>query len=63
VIDDNSYLPITYEGNLYSDWDTMNRNNKLSIRESLGVNDDHPNLDSHQYITNLIYQKYLEMSK
>ena len=60
---DVNYLPITYNEILYSDWDSMNRTNKMTIRESLGVNDDHPNLDSHQFITNLIYKKYLEISK
>lgn len=60
---DIHYLPIVYKENLYTDWDTMNRQNGLTIRLSLGVNDDHPNLDSHQYITNLIYKKYLDISK
>jgi hypothetical protein len=60
---DIHYLPIIYKENLYTDWDTMNRQNGLTIRLELGVNDDHPTLDSHQYITNLIYKKYLDISK
>lgn len=63
IQNDINYLPIIYQNNFYSDWDTMNRENKLTIRQSLGVNDDHPNLESHQYITNFIYKKYLEISK
>lgn len=56
-------FPIIYEGNRYDSWDQMNRKNKWTLRENLDVNDDHPCLDSHQWLAHNIYQKYLEISK
>ena len=60
---DPNYLPIIYNNNLYSDWDTMNRENKLTLRQSIGVNDDHPNLESHDWMSQHLYKKYLEISQ
>jgi hypothetical protein len=62
VKDDKNYLPIIYNDIVYSDWNTMNKDIKWTIRESIGVSDDHPNLESHQWLSNQIYKKYLEIS-
>jgi hypothetical protein len=41
----------------------MNRKCGLPLRENIGVNDDHPCLESHNWLANQLYKKYLEISK
>lgn len=57
------YIPITFNGTEYMSWDTMNRDCYLTLRQNIGVNDDHPCLDSHKWLANLLYKKYLELTK
>jgi hypothetical protein len=64
VVKDDLYnLPIIYNDIPYESWDIMNRKNKWTLRENIGVNDDHPCLDSHHWLANQLYKKYLEISK
>lgn len=60
---DQYNLPIIYNDIEYESWDIMNRKNKWTLRENIGVNDDHPCLDSHHWLANQLYKKYLEISK
>jgi hypothetical protein len=60
---DNYSLPINYNGTSYESWDIMNRKCGLTLRENIGVNDDHPCLESHLWLANQLYNKYLEISK
>lgn len=57
------YLPIIFNGTEYQSWDTMNKDCYLTLRLNLGVNDDHPCLDSHKWMANTLYKKYLELIK
>jgi hypothetical protein len=63
VKDDEYYLPTIYNDTPYEDWDIMNRKCGITLRENIGVNDDHPCLDSHHWLANQLYKKYLEISK
>jgi hypothetical protein len=63
VKDDEYYLPTIYNDITYQDWDTMNKKCGLTLRENIGVNDDHPCLESHHWLANQLYKKYLEISK
>lgn len=57
------YLPIIFQNTEYRSWDHMNRETYLTIRQHLGVNDDHPCLQSHHWMANELYKKYLEITK
>ena len=57
------YFPITFNGNEYRSWDAMNKDNYLTLRQNIGVNDDHPCLDSHKWLAHSLYKKYLEITK
>lgn len=57
------YLPMVFNGNEYRSWDSLNKDNYLTIRQNLGVFDDHPCLDSHKWLANTLYKKYLELLK
>jgi hypothetical protein len=61
--DDEHYLPVIYNDTVYESWDIMNRKCGLTLRENIGVNDDHPCLESHNWLANQLYKKYLEISK
>ena len=63
VKDDAYYLPTIYNDTPYESWDIMNRRCNLTLRENIGVNDDHPCLDSHHWLASQLYKKYLEISK
>jgi hypothetical protein len=63
VKDDIHYLPTIYNDVPYESWDIMNRKCSLTLRENIGVNDDHPCLESHNWLANQLYKKYLEISK
>jgi hypothetical protein len=60
---DEYCLPIIYNNVQYESWDIMNRRCGLTLRENIGVNDDHPCLESHHWLANQLYNKYLEISK
>ncbi len=57
------YMPIIFNMSEYRSWDNMNRENYLTLKENIGVNDEHPCLDSHKWLANTLYRKYLELSK
>jgi hypothetical protein len=63
VKNDEYYLPTIYNDTPYESWDIMNRKCGLTLRENIGVNDDHPCLESHIWLANQLYKKYLEISK
>jgi hypothetical protein len=63
IIEDYRYLPLEYNSVTYHSWDILNRENKWTLREKIGVNDDHPCLESHQWLANQLYKKYLEISQ
>jgi hypothetical protein len=63
VKNDEHYLPTIYNDVPYESWDIMNRKCSLTLRENIGVNDDHPCLESHNWLANQLYKKYLEISK
>jgi len=57
------YFPIIFNRTEYSSWDKMNSDNYLTLRQNIDVNDDHPCLDSHKWLANTLYKKYLEMTR
>lgn len=63
IKDDVYNFPLIYSGVQYNSWDEMNRKNKWTLRENINVNDDHPCLDSHQWLGQNLYRKYLEISQ
>lgn len=57
------YLPLLFNRTEYTSWDNMNKDNFLTLRQNINVNDDHPCLDSHKWLANYLYKKYLEITK
>lgn len=61
--DSPHYLPIKFNENEYRSWDAMNKDCYLTLKKNIGVNDDHPCVDSHKWLANQLYKKYLELIK
>ena len=57
------FMPIIFNGHEYRSWDAMNKDCYLTIKQNIGVNDDHPCLDSHKWLANQLYKKYQQISK
>lgn len=57
------YMPIIFNGHEYRSWDAMNKDCYLTIKQNIGVNDDHPCLDSHKWLANQLYKRYLQLSR
>lgn len=57
------YMPIIFNGHEYRSWDAMNKDCYLTLKQNIGVNDDHPCLDSHKWLANQLYKKYLKITK
>ena len=57
------YMPIIFNGHEYRSWDAMNKDCYLTLKQNIGVNDDHPCLDSHKWLANQLYKKYLQLTK
>jgi len=57
------YMPIIFNGHEYRSWDAMNKDCYLTLKQNIGVNDDHPCLDSHKWLANQLYKKYLQISR
>lgn len=57
------FVPIIFNGREYRSWDYMNRECYLTLRHNIDINDDHPCLDSHKWMANLLYKKYLQLQK
>ncbi len=57
------YMPIIFNGHEYRSWDAMNKDCYLTLRQNIGVNDDHPCLDSHKWLANQLYKRYLQLTR
>jgi len=57
------YMPIIFNGHEYRSWDAMNKDCYLTLKQNIGINDDHPCLDSHKWLANQLYKKYLQLTR
>jgi len=63
LLQNKFYMPIIFNRSEYRSWDHMNKENFLTLKKNIDVNDDHPCLDSHKWLANTLYKKYLELTK
>lgn len=52
---DNSLIKIQYKDKQYECVHTFIKENKLTIKDDLGIDDDHPNFEAHNIVANSIY--------
>jgi hypothetical protein len=50
------FFNIKHEGVKYPTWYNMCENNNLTLRKSLGVDDDHPDLNGNKWLSEQIYK-------
>jgi hypothetical protein len=56
---DSRFIELNYNSEVYSTWLELIEKNNLRLRDSLGVNDDHPNLESHKWLSEYLYHKII----
>jgi len=50
---------INYNSEIYSTWLQLIEKNNLRLRDTLGIWDDHPNLESHKWMSEYLYHKII----
>lgn len=56
---DSHFIELNYNSQTYSTWLELIEKNNLRLRDSLRVNDDHPNLESHKWLSEYLYHKII----
>jgi hypothetical protein len=56
---DYQFIELNYNSQTYSTWLQLIENNNLRLRDTIGVNDDHPNLESHRWMSEYLYHKII----
>ena len=56
---DSRFIELNYNSEVYSTWLELIEKNNLRLRDSIGVNDDHPNLESHKWLSEYLYHKII----
>ena len=56
---DSHFIELNYNSQTYSTWLQLIENNNLTLRDTIGVNDDHPNLESHRWMSEYLYHKII----
>jgi hypothetical protein len=56
---DHQFIELNYNSQTYSTWLELIEKNNLRLRDSPGVNDDHPNLESHKWLSEYLYHKII----
>lgn len=53
------YFEITCEGISYPTWHALCENKRLTLRKSIGVNDDHPDIEGNKWLSEQIYNRFM----
>ena len=56
---DYQFIELNYKSENYATWLELIEKNNLRLRDTLGVWDDHPNLESHKWISEYLYHKII----
>ena len=56
---DSHFIELNYNSQTYSTWLELIEKNNLRLRDIIGVNDDHPNLESHRWMSEYLYHKII----
>ena len=56
---DSYFIELNYNSQTYSTWLELIQKNNLRLVDSIGVNDDHPNLESHKWLSEYLYHKII----
>jgi hypothetical protein len=56
---DHQFIELNYNSENYATWLELIEKNNLRLRDSIGVYDDHPNLESHKWLSEYLYHKII----
>jgi hypothetical protein len=56
---DHQFIELNYNSQNYATWLKLIEKNNLRLRDEIGVNDDHPNLESHRWMSEYLYHKII----
>jgi hypothetical protein len=56
---DHQFIELNYNSENYATWLELIEKNNLRLRDSIEVNDDHPNLESHKWLSEYLYHKII----
>jgi hypothetical protein len=56
---DSYFIELNYNSQNYATWLELIEKNNLRLRDSIEVNDDHPNLESHKWLSEYLYHKII----
>ena len=56
---DYQFIELNYKSKNYATWLELIEKNNLRLRDLPGVNDDHPNLESHKWMSEYLYHKII----
>lgn len=53
------HIPLIYDNTQYASWDRLNKLNNWTLRDDINVNDEHPSIDSHNWMAETLTTRYL----
>jgi hypothetical protein len=56
---DHQFIELNYNSQNYASWLELIEKNNLRLQDTIGVNDDHPNLESHKWLSEYLYHKII----
>jgi hypothetical protein len=56
---DHQFIELNYNSQNYASWLELIEKNNLRLNDTIGVNDDHPNLESHNWLSEYLYHKII----
>ena len=56
---DSYFIELNYNSQNYATWLELIEKNNLRLIDTIGVNDDHPNLESHRWMSEYLYHKII----
>ena len=56
---DHQFIELNYKSENYATWLELIEKNNLRLRDTLGIWDDHPNLESHKWMSEYLYHKII----
>jgi len=56
---DHQFIELNYNSQNYATWLELIQKNNLRLNDAIGVNDDHPSLESHKWLSEYLYHKII----
>ena len=56
---DYQFIELNYNSQNYATWLELIQKNNLRLNDTIKVNDDHPNLESHKWLSEYLYHKII----